>query len=199
MSDELTSVRPVVFASGRSETATPALTVTSGLSIGKVYLLRDEEYLIGRDDAAAIPLRDHGVSRKHAKVVRASDSIVNILDLRSTNGTFVNGVRVDLSVLRAGDRVQIGPDAALHFGYIEVAPGTTDPGPQLTPRQVVVARLVAAGMTNAEVARQLNVSLRTVTTHLDHIYERLQIGSRAALARHVAEHGLLGPDKPDAP
>ena len=92
--------------------------------------------------------------------------------------------------------MQIGPDAALRFGYLEVAAGGPATGPQLTPRQVAVARLVATGLTNAEVARRLGLSQRTVTTHLDHIYERLQIGSRAALARHVAEHGLLGSDEP---
>jgi DNA-binding CsgD family transcriptional regulator len=199
MSDDQTSVRPVVFSRKRSETAAPALTVTGGQSIGKVYVLREPEYLIGRDEAAAISLRDHGVSRKHAKVVLASDGIVNLLDLRSTNGTYVNGARIDLTILRDGDSVQIGPEAALRFGYLEVAAGAPASGPQLTPRQVGVARLVAAGLTNAEIARRLGISERTVTTHLDHIYERLQIGSRAALARHVAEHGLLGADEPDAP
>jgi DNA-binding NarL/FixJ family response regulator len=49
-----------------------------------------------------------------------------------------------------------------------------------------VALLVAEGLTNAEIAERLTVSVRTVTSHLDHIYGRLGINSRAALARHVA-------------
>jgi DNA-binding NarL/FixJ family response regulator len=50
-----------------------------------------------------------------------------------------------------------------------------------------VARLVAAGLTNAEIAARLVVSLRTVTTHLEHIYSRLGFSSRASLTRYVLE------------
>lgn len=62
----------------------------------------------------------------------------------------------------------------------------------LSARQIEVGRLVAAGLTNAAIAERLGISHRTVTSHLDHIYARLGIGSRAALARWIAERGLLG-------
>lgn len=57
----------------------------------------------------------------------------------------------------------------------------------LTPRQQEVAELVATGISNAEIAERLFVSIRTVTAHLDHIYTRLNINSRAALAAYVTE------------
>jgi len=60
-------------------------------------------------------------------------------------------------------------------------------GGLLTPRQLEVAELVATGMSNAEIAEVLFISVRTVTSHLDHIYTRLGISSRTALAAHVAE------------
>lgn len=67
--------------------------------------------------------------------------------------------------------------------------GEADVGsPELTARQMEVARLVARGLSNAEVADELYVSVRTVTSHLDRIYTRLGIGSRAALATYVARH-----------
>jgi DNA-binding CsgD family transcriptional regulator len=60
------------------------------------------------------------------------------------------------------------------------------PDGPLSPRELEVALLVAEGLTNAEIAERLTVSVRTVTSHLDHIYTRLGINSRVALARYVA-------------
>ena len=58
---------------------------------------------------------------------------------------------------------------------------------ELTSRQFEIAELVATGMSNAEIAERLFLSVRTVTSHLDHIYTRLGISSRAALAAYAVE------------
>jgi predicted ATPase/DNA-binding CsgD family transcriptional regulator len=63
----------------------------------------------------------------------------------------------------------------------------------LSPRELEIVRLVAEDMTNAEIAERLIISPRTVTTHLDRIYTRLGINSRAALVRYAIEAGLLPP------
>jgi DNA-binding CsgD family transcriptional regulator len=60
----------------------------------------------------------------------------------------------------------------------------------LSARQLEVSRLVANGLTNANIGAQLGISTRTVTSHLDHIYARLEINSRAALTRWIVERGL---------
>jgi DNA-binding CsgD family transcriptional regulator len=57
----------------------------------------------------------------------------------------------------------------------------------LTERQREVAGLVAKGLSNAEIAERMFVSIRTVTAHLDHIYTKLGIRSRAALAAYITE------------
>jgi DNA-binding CsgD family transcriptional regulator len=57
----------------------------------------------------------------------------------------------------------------------------------LSSRETEVAELVAQGLSNAAVAQRLFLSPRTITTHLDHIYRRLGLSSRAELARYVAE------------
>ena len=63
----------------------------------------------------------------------------------------------------------------------------------LSARQLEVARLVAQGLTNAAIGEQLGISTRTVTTHLDHIYSRLSINSRAALTHWLIDLGLAPP------
>ena len=54
------------------------------------------------------------------------------------------------------------------------------PVPRLTPRQTDLLRLLAAGHTNARIARRLGISEGTVRTHLENIYDRLGVSSRTA-------------------
>jgi DNA-binding CsgD family transcriptional regulator len=54
-----------------------------------------------------------------------------------------------------------------------------------------VLRLVAAGLSDAEAARRLFVSVRTVKAHLRSIYRKVGVSSRAAAVRFAAENGLL--------
>ena len=61
-----------------------------------------------------------------------------------------------------------------------------DPG-KLTAQEQAVARLVAVGMSNRQVAAELFVSIKTVQFHLTHIYAKLGISSRAELAAQFRE------------
>lgn len=61
--------------------------------------------------------------------------------------------------------------------------------PDLTPRHWQLLQLVAAGATNAQIGRRLGISEGTVRTHMENIFQRLQVSSRAAaLARAFPEH-----------
>ena len=60
----------------------------------------------------------------------------------------------------------------------------------LTPREVEVTRMVAAGLRNKEIASRLDISEGTVKFHLHSIYEKLQIEGRYALMTYAREHGL---------
>ena len=68
-----------------------------------------------------------------------------------------------------------------------------DAGPQLTPREVDVLRLVGEGLTNPEIAGRLVLSPRTVHAHLRSIFAKLEVSTRTAAALRAAELGLLGP------
>lgn len=65
------------------------------------------------------------------------------------------------------------------------------PGGALSEREAEVLRCIALGLTNAEIAERLYVSVRTVETHRAHIQQKLDIRSRAQLVRFARDAGLL--------
>jgi two-component system response regulator NreC len=62
----------------------------------------------------------------------------------------------------------------------------------LSTREVEVLRLIALGHTNAEIAGQLFLSVRTVESHRSHIQQKLGVTNRAALVRYAIDRGLVG-------
>lgn len=70
----------------------------------------------------------------------------------------------------------------------EPAPGPPD---DLSEREVDVLRLIALGHTNAEIAEQLFLSVRTVETHRAHIQQKLTLSSRAELVGYALKRGLI--------
>ena len=64
------------------------------------------------------------------------------------------------------------------------------PGPRLTGRELEVAELVAAGLTNHSIARRLSVAPRTAEAHVENIRRKLQVHSRAQIAAWVTEQRL---------
>ncbi len=61
----------------------------------------------------------------------------------------------------------------------------------LSQRELEVLRLLACGLTNAQIAEQLVISPRTVDAHLRSIYNKLAVTSRTAAARYAIEHQLI--------
>jgi two-component system, NarL family, response regulator NreC len=70
----------------------------------------------------------------------------------------------------------------------EPSPGPPD---DLSEREVDVLRLIALGHTNAEIAGQLYLSVRTVETHRSHIQQKLSLSTRAELVHYAIERGLI--------
>ena len=88
---------------------------------------------------------------------------------RGAGRDFSEGDRALLSLLRPH----------LHLAYLD-AERRRCPVPELTPRQWQLMDLLAAGHTNAQIARGLGVSEGTVRKHLENIYRKLGVSSRAA-------------------
>jgi DNA-binding NarL/FixJ family response regulator len=61
----------------------------------------------------------------------------------------------------------------------------------LTAREVEVLRLLAQGWTDSQIAEQLVISPRTVSTHLTSIYRKIQVTTRSAATRYALEKKLV--------
>ncbi|HVG25281.1 MAG TPA: DUF4388 domain-containing protein [Thermoanaerobaculia bacterium] len=83
------------------------LRVDSGDLAGRIIPLAEPEYLIGRHRDNGIQIPDLGVSGFHARIYRGPDGFV-LEDLKSRNGTWINGTRVYQATLVDGDRVHVG-------------------------------------------------------------------------------------------
>lgn len=83
------------------------LVVWEGNDRGKQVPLGRQQVVIGRSLKNAVQLADETVSRQHARLEYEAGSHV-IVDLGSTNGTYVNGKRVERRRLSPGDRIVLG-------------------------------------------------------------------------------------------
>ena len=92
-----------------------SLFVIQGRDQGKRFELDRPLLTIGRDASCVIQLNDTEVSRKHSEI-RIQTSAVEVVDLSSSNGTFVNGARVTQAPLVSGDRLQLGRTLMIFTG-----------------------------------------------------------------------------------
>ncbi len=165
-----------------------------GVGMPRLVVLSAEETLLGRGEGTDVQVPVRGVSREHAKIIMRDTRSATLIDLESRNGTFVNGDRVDVVVLAEGDEIHLGPIASFQFvrriedeletASRRVARTRLD---ALTPREAQVAKEVARGGSNKEIAARLGIKPRTVAAHLEHAFAKLDIGTRAELARVVTE------------
>ena len=90
------------------------LVMRRGQSGGSRFLLDADRTVAGRSESSDIFLDDVTVSRKHAEFIRELDDF-KVRDIGSLNGTYVNRTRIDSTLLKAGDEVQIGKYRMLFY------------------------------------------------------------------------------------
>jgi len=118
MSEEKTSVHSVQDLLGKARQQNAYLIVISAKSaatVGRMFKLDKPEVVLGRSVDATLQVEDDGISRKHAKLVLAGTGEYQLVDLGSTNGTFLNGTRVEVAELTDGDKIQLGSNTVLKF------------------------------------------------------------------------------------
>ena len=85
-------------------------------------------------------------------------------------------------------------DPAIQQRLIAAVLSTTAQSPtlpdDLTTREVEVLKLIAAGLSNTEIAAALVVSAATVKTHINHIFQKTGARDRAQAVRYAYQHGL---------
>jgi two-component system cell cycle response regulator len=95
------------------------LIVLAGSNVGEMYRVEEGETFIGRGQNATIRLNDDGISRRHARLVQ-QEGTVRIEDLKSSNGTMINGTPVvdqQLHPLHDADKIRLGSTTILKFTY----------------------------------------------------------------------------------
>ncbi|MCC6510388.1 MAG: FHA domain-containing protein, partial [Pirellulaceae bacterium] len=85
-----------------------SLFVIRGRDSGQHFELLSVSTTLGRESTNQIQLHDTEVSRHHARIDRSTDDIWTLVDLNSSNGSYVNSQRVLINALASGDRVQLG-------------------------------------------------------------------------------------------
>jgi ATP/maltotriose-dependent transcriptional regulator MalT len=100
------------------------------------------------------------------------------------------GARLELDAARAVfDELGAAPNLARLDGLAKETPSARPHG--LTPRELQVLLLVAAGKTNKAIAAELSLSEKTVDRHISNIFTKLDVPSRAAATAFAYEHRLL--------
>jgi len=87
------------------------LVITEGEGRGTVFRILQERTVIGRSVACQVRLSDTEASRQHAEIVKKPDGTFLLRDLKSRNGTFVNGKKIEPEKeipLSGGEQIQIG-------------------------------------------------------------------------------------------
>ena len=102
----------------------------------------------------------------------ADDELLGAIRLAAEGETYLNP--------RLGARLAAAP------------PEPAGPPDDLSDRELEVLKLIALGHTNAEIAAQLYLSVRTVESHRAHIQQKLGRNTRAELVRYALDHDLIG-------
>jgi DNA-binding NarL/FixJ family response regulator len=148
------------------------------------------------DDDAVLPALRAGAAGYLTKDVTGEALLAAVRDVAAGRTVLDPAVQARLVQLLL-DEPSATATAAGHAGAAEpAAPATPTPAvPReaegLTRREVDVVRLVAAGLNNRQVAREMVVSQATVKTHLNHVLSKLALEDRGALIAWAWRNGLV--------
>jgi len=83
-----------------------SVRVLSGQQTGQIYDLKPGKNIFGRGGVSNLKIQSLGISKEHCEIHVYKDKMI-IVDLKSSNGTFVNGVKIQNSIIRIGDKISL--------------------------------------------------------------------------------------------
>lgn len=107
ISDDITIIEEESLGAHQRGREFSCLVMIYGEYLGRCYPIKSEQILIGRAPECNIQLPDDYVSRNHCQLMPDNNGVF-LSDLKSTNGTFINGKPVSSQLLRDGDQIKIG-------------------------------------------------------------------------------------------
>lgn len=181
-------------ASARAELAkaTPDVLLTDlGLPDGNgIELIR--ELRARQPDAQIMVITVSGDERTVVRAIEAGAR--GYLLKQGTSEEIVTGIR---QLLDGGSPIS-APIARYLLRRFQQEPATpapqsepNEPAPTLTERETEILQLIAKGFNSPEIARLLEISAHTVTTHVRHIYSKLEVSSRGAAVYEALQLGLI--------
>lgn len=119
MSDDLdhtTAISPIDKDSQKKARRQAVLVVMTGATTGQtIYLETKDLWSLGRGTDCDLVLPEASVSRKHCEVYFRGGQEWVVKDLGSSNGTWLNGDRIDERPLKSDDKVQLGSQSIVKF------------------------------------------------------------------------------------
>jgi DNA-binding NarL/FixJ family response regulator len=163
--------------------ASPVIAATAATATGALRLAEgDPAAALERLRHALRHWRDLGLPYEEARARLLAGAAVTLLG-------DADGGRVELQAARASfERLGAAADARQATALLQ---GRHRPGRLLTGREVEVLRLVASGMGNREIAGTLHLSQHTVARHMQNVFAKLGVSSRAAAISRAIEQGQL--------
>ncbi len=165
-----------------NEIGTPALEATAATAWGAVRLAD------GGSQEALEDLRRASAAWSELKLPYEGAQARVLFSVAVRNAGDAEGARLELRAARATfERLGARPDAERAAALLDELSGLRA---GLIAREIEVLRLVGTGMTNRDIAATLVISQHTVAWHLQNIYAKLGVPTRAAATVFAFEHGL---------
>ncbi|WP_406058096.1 LuxR C-terminal-related transcriptional regulator [Streptomyces sp. NBC_01077] len=169
---------------GHTDGDVPLLRALADTALGSVALAEKSPH-------ALLPLRRALAGWLELRVPYEAAQVRMLLAAADRGAGDEEAARLELGTARAVfERLGAVPDARRAAALLTGGTRRRLPG-GLTAREAEVLRLVASGGTNKDIARELVISEHTVARHLNNIFAKLGVGSRASATAYAYAHSIL--------